>query len=84
MGANVHELKVKPEFWPYYKSGLKPFSVRKDDRDFAVGDICIFKLWKEDRFIINEVVVKKVSYILYDYNSPGIKNTYCVLGLKDV
>ena len=80
----IHELKVKPKQWPYYKNGDKPFSVRKNDRNYAVGDICIFKLWEDDRFILNEVVVKKISYVLSDYDTTMIKNGNCVLGLKDV
>ena len=82
--GNVHELKVLLKFWPYYKNGSKPFSIRENDRNFAVGDICIFKLWDEERFILNEIVVKKVTYIIQDYESQGIKSGYCVLGLEDV
>ena len=35
----VHALKIYPEYYEAVKSGKKPFEVRKNDRDFKVGDI---------------------------------------------
>jgi hypothetical protein len=37
-GLTWHDLKVAPEFMLALSSGAKPFEVRRDDRNFAVGD----------------------------------------------
>ena len=35
----VRELKLNTEYYDDVKKGLKTFEVRKNDRDFKVGDI---------------------------------------------
>lgn len=37
----IHELKIKPQYYEDIKIGLKPFEIRKNDRDFKLGDILI-------------------------------------------
>lgn len=34
----VHELKIAPEYFKDVRTGLKKFEIRKNDRDFKVGD----------------------------------------------
>ena len=36
---DVHYLKIKPEYYKDIDRGLKTFELRKNDRDFKVGDI---------------------------------------------
>jgi hypothetical protein len=43
---NTHELKSWPEYFQATKSGVKTFDIRKNDRDYKVGDILILKEWK--------------------------------------
>jgi len=86
----VHELKVNQQYWPDYKSGLKNNSLRKNDRNFAVGDVCVFRLWldakepENSHFVLNEMIVKKITHILHDYDSRNLKAGYCILSLKNV
>lgn len=35
----LHELKIKAEYANAKLKGIKPFEIRKNDRDFKVGDI---------------------------------------------
>lgn len=35
----LHELKLLKEYAEAKKEGLKPFEIRKNDRDFKVGDL---------------------------------------------
>lgn len=79
----IHELKCVPKFWPYYKNGDKNNSLRKNDRRFAVGDICILRLWEDERFIVNEITIKRISHIVHDYEFKEIPNGYCLLSFKE-
>lgn len=35
----LHELKILPEYYTKVSTGEKRFEIRKDDRNFKVGDI---------------------------------------------
>lgn len=40
-----HSLKTWPSFWRAIERGEKRFEVRRHDRDFAVGDVLLLRLW---------------------------------------
>ena len=40
-----HELKTWPEFFTETRSGRKKFELRRNDRDFRVGDQLLLKEW---------------------------------------
>ena len=42
----THELKLDTRYFDKVKSGLKNFEIRKNDRDFQVGDILELKKYK--------------------------------------
>lgn len=37
----IHELKIKPQYYEDIKIGIKTFEIRKNDREFKLGDILI-------------------------------------------
>ena len=82
----IHELKASERHWPDYKSGLKNNSFRKNDRCFAVGDTVIIKLWddKNKHFVLGEIVVRKITHILKDYDFVKVPNGWDILSLKEV
>lgn len=80
----VHELKCLSKFWPYYKNGTKNSSMRHNDRNFAVGDIVILRLWEDERFVLNEIVVKKITHIVHDFDFIKMPKDHCILSFKDV
>ena len=41
----THELKLDIKYFDDVKSGKKKFEIRKNDRDFVVGDILDLKAW---------------------------------------
>ncbi|GHU95838.1 hypothetical protein FACS1894208_09400 [Clostridia bacterium] len=83
MPTTIHNLKILPKFFEPVRSGAKPFEVRKNDRDYKVGDTV--KLWEYDpdtQAYSGLVINAKITYILPggDY---GIHADYCVLGLSN-
>lgn len=40
-----HHLKCWPEFFSPIQEGLKPFEIRRNDRDFQVDDLLILEEW---------------------------------------
>ena len=41
--ARVHHLKTWPQFFEKVASGEKTFEIRKNDRDFKVGDVLVLR-----------------------------------------
>jgi ParB family chromosome partitioning protein len=80
--AVCHELKLHTDYFDRLVSGQKTFELRKDDRDFQVGDtlelVEVFgdygRTSEESRKLL-----ATVSYILRGY--PGLDVGYCVLAL---
>lgn len=77
----VHQLKtIQPHFddvlW-----GRKTFEIRKNDRNFKVGDYLILEKYNQEtkQYEHGQVVVE-ITHILKDY--PAIDKDYVVLSIK--
>jgi len=71
----VHDLKIYPEFWEDIATGKKTFEVRKNDRDYHVGDILLMRKFdpaKNNYLNFNEVMVCDVTYVV-DLAKIGIE-----------
>lgn len=44
----VHSLKTWPEFFEAQRSGRKTFELRRNDRDFHLGDVLVLREWRTD------------------------------------
>lgn len=77
----LHNLKIKAEYAKAKLKGLKPFEIRKDDRNFKAGDLVKYTV--VDSFLYNQKIKNKIYYITYitDYEQ---KNGYVVFGDKEV
>lgn len=76
----THKLKTLPEFWDAVKSGEKTFEVRRNDRNFMVGDTLelIRHADSDERIITCEI-----TYVLTG-GQFGIEPGYSVLGLGSI
>lgn len=59
----VHELKILPKDYKAVWYGEKTFEVRKDDRDFKIGDILILKEYENGEYTGKQCHAT-ISYIL--------------------
>jgi uncharacterized protein DUF3850 len=77
----THKLRVYPEFFAALESGAKPFEVRKDDRNFKVGDRLQLDEWDHatQRYTCASLY-RQITYRL-DGGQFGIEPGYCVLGI---
>lgn len=75
----THELKILPEYFQPVFDGTKNFEIRKDDRQYQVGDILILRETNGHSYTGREVRVV-VTYILRDrnYNKEGL----CTMSIK--
>lgn len=77
----VHELKTYPAYYGPVKSGIKPFEVSYNDRDYRVGDILHLQEYEDMDGYTGESCTKLVTYMLDDerYTKTG----YVILGLTE-
>jgi ribosomal protein S17 len=78
----VHDLKVHPPYFERLFTDEKTFEVRKNDRDYQVGDLLNLREWSPEKGEYTmRMVSRRVTYILHG-GQFGIEEGYCVLGIK--
>lgn len=80
---DVHYLKIWPQFFQDVKSGVKPFEVRKKDRDYKTGDTLI--LDEYDPVAGKKTgawTAQRITYLLDDNNF--VKEGYVILGISEI
>ena len=89
-----HKLKILPQYLESIVEGTKNFEIRKNDRNYQVGDTLILKEWvdREIRqveditieaspYFTGLEITKEITYIL-EGGQYGLEEGYCILGLK--
>ena len=59
----LHEIKLMSEYAKAKHKGIKPFEIRKNDRDYKVGDLVTYTV--PDSEIYNTLFKNKVYQITY-------------------
>ncbi|CAM5579077.1 Domain of Uncharacterised Function with PDB structure [Niallia circulans] len=74
-----HELKIEPQYYSAVLAGVKTFEIRRNDRDFKIGDeILLTEFVPEENRYTNRELLKQITYIT-DYAQ---KDGYVVMGIK--
>lgn len=78
----THKIKIKYKYYKAVLNGDKTFEVRKNDRDYKVGDIIQFVPVADDSDMIithnpNEY---KITYVFHG-GEYGLEEGYCVFGI---
>lgn len=91
----LHELKILHEYLVDITIGKKTFELRKNDRDYQVGDLIRFIDVREDDSTTNKNIYKnqiepnidentlyRITYVLKGVEQYGIDTDYCILAIK--
>ena len=77
----THTLKTWPEYFRAIKDGRKTFEIRKNDRNFQVGDTLLLQEYMPDEgeFTGRDILVA-VNYILDGFS--GLQDGYVAIGIS--
>jgi len=75
----IHELKTLPQYFDAIREGTKIFEVRRNDRNYRVGDILALNEYANGEYTGRSCVVW-VDYILL--NSEYSKEGYVIMSIK--
>lgn len=78
MAKQHHFLKTVQPYFNDQESGAKPFEVRRNDRDFAVGDILHLQEFALPETYTGRELLREVTYVLED--ASYCKEGFVVLG----
>jgi len=78
----VHDLKILPQYFKEVVSGEKKFEIRKNDRNFSVGDRINLREF-DSGYYTGNVCSVKVTY-KFDGGNYGIEDGYCVLSIEPI
>lgn len=80
-----HELKTHPIYFEKVYHGFKPWELRKNDRDFKVGELVLLKSFDPDTQKFSGSFIKAmITYILKDCPQFGLADGYCILTLDKI
>lgn len=90
-----HILKLNERYFDAVANGIKTFEIRKNDRDYKVGDtLVLLKVNDGDKFLtyadhnlginLNYEIKVAVTYILTHDEFDGISEGYVALGIRRV
>lgn len=82
-GHIVHSLKTWPEYFQAIDSGLKTFEIRRDDREYNVGDLLNLREWDADKqeFTNSPPLLRRVTYIMRGFDF-GLRPGFVALGIE--
>ena len=87
----LHELKILHKYLVEVDLGNKTFELRKNDRDYQVGDLIRFIDIREDDSTANknqiepnidENTLYRITYVLKDVEKYGLAKDYFILAIK--
>lgn len=74
----VHYLKTLPEYFQSVKIGIKNFEIRKNDRNFQIGDeLALLEYTPQNGFTGDYIIVEVIYMTNYEQ-----KDGYVVMGIE--
>lgn len=79
----VHELKILPWWFEDVATGEKQFEIRRNDRNFRVGDILFLREYNRGKYTGRSCRVF-IKYIYQGDGTFGLNSDFCILGIVGV
>jgi len=79
-GMRQHELKCLPSYFEQVILGNKRFEIRKNDRDFRVGDFVVLNEWLDSVGFTGRSMAAVITYVT-DF-PDGLKDGYVCFGMR--
>lgn len=80
MEPKIHLLKTWPQYFGAVGASSKQFELRRNDRDFKVGDAVVLMEWSpETERYTGRILYRSISYLVTD--GPWLAEGYAALGL---
>jgi hypothetical protein len=76
---DIHELKTWPDSFIEVFMEKKTFELRKNDRDFKIGDMVILKEYDPETGYTGKSLSRKIIYILKNFE--GLDKDFVILQL---
>ena len=77
---SVHELKCWPAYFAAVRAGGKPFEIRRNDRDFAVGDLVILQEYDPEADTYTGQVEERLITFLLSEEDFGVVHGFVAIG----
>jgi len=77
----THDLKTQPEFFKRLWSGEKTFEIRKNDRNYRMGDTLLLREWTQREGYTEREITATVTYLL---GGLGLKDGWVVMSIKEI
>jgi len=77
--GKIHRLKTLPQHFNAVVAGHKTFELRKNDRDFQVGDVLVLQEWDGKSYTgsaSSHIIKHKLTGPLY-----GLEAGFCILSI---
>ena len=76
-----HNLKISPKYFNDVVYYNKRFELRKDDRNYQVGDTLLLEEYEDGEYTGRCFSpIRPIQYILRDCEEYGLQKGYCILG----
>ena len=79
-----HELKTWPKYFAAVRSGQKRFEIRRNDRDFKVGDILVLREFDPDSETYTGPVEERQITFLLSEEDYGVIHGFVVIGFGEI
>lgn len=79
----IHRLKTWPEPFEGLCRGVKTFEIRKDDREYKVGDFLVLDEWDPatQGYTSEQPLVRRVRFLLKEF---GLSDGHVAMSIEDV
>lgn len=78
-GNIKHDLKLSSKYYDDVMIGRKRFELRKNDRDYQVGDVFVLREYDNGQYT-GRYFIQSIGYILKDCPQFGLMDGYCIFG----